>query len=116
MSTGVLHNLMCHPVHVLMRLASYHFYPHRSEMAVVRETESVATSSPDVELHPFLIPQLHHRRDHNHLHLRQPQVTICSPETMLQSSEQREPEGGMVVRIEEDEDEDLLVTDFVVSV
>ena len=86
-------------------------------MAVVRETESVATSSPDVELHPFLIPQLHHRRDHNHLHLRQPQVTISDPQTMLLSSEQHDPEAeGMVVRIEEDEDEDLLVTDFVVSV
>ena len=89
-------------------------------MAVVRETESVAAASPDVELHPFLIPQ--HRRDHL-LHLRQPQVTICDPQMAmppspppLLSSEQRDPEGRMVVRIEEDEDEDLLVTDFVVTV
>ena len=78
---------------------------HRSE-AVARETESVAPGSPEVELQHFLPPPLaRHRRPH---------VTICPA---AQTAADVAARATQTRGIEDDDDnENLMVLDFLVSV
>ena len=90
-------------------------YPFCVRRLEVRETESVAAASPEVELQRFLFPQPQHHHHHHHLQFRNP---ICDDNQTSPPPDHDVPgeEEGMIVRIEDDQDEDLLVTDFVVSV
>ena len=82
-------------------------------------------ASPEVEIRHFLLPPHHyplhphpHPYHHHRLQFRQP---ICDPRTTAPSPSPSDDEddggdSGMIVRIEDDEDDGLLVTDFLVSV
>ena len=73
-----------------------------SVLMVCRFAESVA-ASPELDLQQYLLPQ-HHQQ----LQFRQPLITPFPPSPDL--------DRGMIVRMEADEDEDLLVTEVVTSI